>query len=388
MAKHPFFGEPLADDAKNTPKVNLVKGILRENRLSILFIVVVALLALFFNTCTIYIKPGEFGVKQVQYSPLGIFGPMGTHDKIYFTGLHHEFPTMEKIHTFPRTVQVLTMRTPGNNAQEAEVVTSTDEKFTRLAKAAHIQTSDGFYVDLDVAILYRIVDPVKLVNRVGAGKLYEDNGIMSVAENSIKIRLGSLEPEDFFIPATRTEKLNEARDLMNEKLEEMGLKVEQVLPLYPHLHPDVAVKIEENNLQKQTKQLNMALTSQSAAEAALAKVVSDGIAAKSVALQGGTAYQTEKASEMDRYSRSRRAEGDMIRKMAEARKSELINNAYKGAGSDTMVGLKMAHNLTNLEAILVPMGGPGSFNPLDLTSTLRLFAGGTNAPVETQAPAK
>ena len=375
------FGERPEEGPKATTWKEIAKMIFRENRLSILLIVVFFVSLMFIGTCTTYIHPGEFGIKQVLYSPMGVFGPMGTQNKVYSTGIHHQFPTMEKILTFPKEVQVLTLRSDSANQGEGEQMSATDGSFTRLAKAAHIQTSDGFYVDLDVTILYCIEDPVKLVNMVGAGKLYEDNGILPVAENAIKIRLGSLEPEDFFNPATREAKLEEARVLMNEKLLPMGMRVQHVLARYPHLHPDVAAKVEENNLQKQTKLLNMSLTAQSAAEASLAQVVNVGLADKSVALQQGTAYQTEKNSAMERYSRSKRAEGDKVRRLAEARKAELINEAYRGAGSETLVGMQMAQNLTNLDYVLVPIGGVGAFNPLNLESTLQLFSiAATNNP--------
>jgi len=236
-------------------------------------------------------------------------------------------------------------------------------------------------VKMDTSILYSIVDPVKLVNRVGAGKLYEDNGILPIAENAIKVRLGSLQPEDFFDAKIRVAKLDEARELMNEKLEPLGLKVSHVLARYPHLHPDVATRVAENNMQKQTKLLNISLTAQAAAEADLAKVVNEGTAAKSVALQKGKAYQIQRAAEMELYERTKKAEGDKIRKMAEATKSELLNEAYRGAGSDIMVGMKMAANLTNLETILVPAGGANAFNPMDMENLLKLFAiGTTNQP--------
>ncbi len=355
----------------------------RNNRFSL--IVLAGLLALwaFYLTCTTYIGPGEFGVKQVLYSPFGLFGPMGTQNKIYETGIHHQFPTMEKILRFPKTIQVLTMRDdPDPRQKVTETISSTDELFTRIVKAAYIQTSDGFYVKMDTSILYCIEDPVKLVNMVGAGKLYEDNGILPVAENAIKVRLGTLQPEDFFDAKTRVAKLDEARDLMNEKLKPMGLKVKHVLARYPHLHPDVASRVEENNMQKQTKLLNISLTAQAAAEAELEKVVNEGTAAKGVALQKGKAYQVQRTSEKELYERTRKAEGDKIRKMAEATKSEMLNEAYRGAGSDMMVGMKMAANLTNLDTILVPAGGANAFNPLDVQSLMKLFSiGSTNVNV-------
>ncbi len=357
-------------------------ALLRSMRVSLLVLFGILALCFFYLTCTTYIAPGEFGIKQVLYSPFGLFGPMGTQNKIYETGIHHQFPTMEKILRFPKTIQVLTMRDePDSREKISETISATDQKFTRIVKAAYIQTSDGFYVKMDTSILYRIEDPVKLVNMVGAGKLYEDNGILPVAENAIKVRLGSLQPEDFFDAKIRVAKLDEARELMNEKLRPMGLKVEHVLARYPHLHPDVAARVEENNLQKQTKLLNVSLTAQAAAEAELAKVVNEGTAAKGVALQKGKAYQIERSSEKELYERTKRAEGDKIRKMAEATKAELLNEAYRGAGSEIMLGMKMASNLTNLDTILVPAGGPNSFNPLDVQGLMRLFSiGSTNQP--------
>ena len=377
--RRPVFSEEPPAEAQRHPLL-VLKDILFNNILSVGGLLALGLIGLFFVTCTTYIGPGEFGVKQVLYSPLGVFGPMGTQNKVYQTGIHHQFPTMEKILVFPKTVQVLTMRDPETTGKEAESMSATDERFTRIVKAAYIQTSDGFFVKMDTSILYSIEDPVKLVNMVGAGKLYEDNGILPIAENAIKIKLGSLQPEDFFDANTRVNKLNEARELMNEKLKPMGMRVQHVLARYPHLHPDVAARVEENNLQKQTRLLNIALTAQSAAEAALAQVVNEGTAAKSVALRKGSAYQVERASQMELYERTRRAEGDKIRKMAEARKAELLNQAYQGAGSETMVGMKMAENLTNLDTILVPAGGPEAFNPENLDSLLKLFSVSTNAP--------
>jgi regulator of protease activity HflC (stomatin/prohibitin superfamily) len=380
----PKYDEPWeSNKRKPVDKGAILRGLfdlLRSTRVSLMLMGGLLVLWVFYLTCTTYIGPGEFGVKQVLYSPFGLFGPMGTQKTIYETGIHHQFPTMEKILRFPKTIQVLTMRDePDAREKITETISTMDQNFTRIVKAAYVQTSDGFYVKMDTSILYRIEDPVKLVNMVGAGKLYEDNGILPVAENAIKVRLGSLQPEDFFDAKTRVAKLDEARDLMNEKLKPMGLKVEHVLARYPHLHPDVAARVEENNMQKQTKLLNVSLTAQAAAEAELAKVVNEGTAAKGVALQKGKAYQIQRTSEMDLYERTKKAEGDKVRKMAEARKAEMLNEAYRGAGSEIMLGMKMAGNLTNLETILVPAGGANAFNPLDVQSLMRLFSiGSTN----------
>ena len=382
MSKHDESWE--SNKSQPAARGDALRGVLdlwRSTRVSLLALGGLLLLWLFYLTCTTYIGPGEFGVKQVLYSPFGLFGPMGTQKAIYETGIHHQFPTMEKILRFPKTIQVLTLRdNPDAREKITETISPMDERYTRIVKAAYILTSDGFYVKMDTSILYCIEDPVKLVNLVGAGKLYEDNGILPVAENAIKVRLGTLQPEDFFDAKIRVAKLDEARDLMNEKLKPLGLKVKHVLARYPHLHPDVAARVEENNLQKQTKLLNVSLTAQAAAEAELMKTVNQGTAAKGVALQKGKAYQVQRESEKELYERTKKAEGDKIRKLAEARKAELLNEAYRGAGSDMMIGMKMAANLTNLDAILVPAGGANAFNPLDVQSLMRLFAIGATNP--------
>jgi hypothetical protein len=157
--------------------------------------------------------------------------------------------------------------------------------------------------------------------------------------------------------------------------------VEHVLARYPHLHPDVAARVEENNMQKQTKLLNVSLTAQAAAEAELAKVVNEGGAAKGVALQKGKAYQIQRTSEMELYERTKKAEGDRVRKIAEATRAQMVNEAYRGAGSEVMLGMKMAANLTNLDSILVPAGGANAFNPLDVQGLMKLFSiDSTNQP--------
>src|SRR6266566_980433 len=93
----PKLDEPWdSNKSKPTASGAGLLGLFRSNRISL--IVMGGLLALwaFYLTCTTYIGPGEFGVKQVLYSPFGLFGPMGTQNRIYETGIHHQFPTMRR----------------------------------------------------------------------------------------------------------------------------------------------------------------------------------------------------------------------------------------------------------------------------------------------------
>jgi hypothetical protein len=71
--------------------------------------------------------------------------------------------------------------------------------------------------------------------------------------------------------------------------------------------------------------------------------------------------------------RTRRAEADLLIRLAEAKRTELVNNAYQRPGSDKMVGLKMADVLKGLNVIMLPSSGPQGFNPLNITKDLELF---------------
>src|SRR4029079_6908956 len=89
-----FWKSAKAKPAVATPNGPGLVDLFRSNRVSLIVIFAALALAFFYLTCTTYIGPGEFGAKQVLYSPFGLFGPMGTQKTIYETGIHHQFPTM------------------------------------------------------------------------------------------------------------------------------------------------------------------------------------------------------------------------------------------------------------------------------------------------------
>jgi hypothetical protein len=62
-------------------------------------------------------------------------------------------------------------------------------------------------------------------------------------------------------------------------------------------------------------------------------------------------------------------------KLAEAKKTQLRNEALQGSGSDRMVGLKMAEVYKGLEILVLPSDGGNGVNPLNLDQTLKLFEG-------------
>jgi regulator of protease activity HflC (stomatin/prohibitin superfamily) len=93
-----------------------------------------------FQLFFVYIQPNEFGIKVVR---IGM--ERGVQKDIYPSGLNFILPFgLQQMYVLPKDIQVLELT---NSPQTAA-------KSSRHVKAVHIQTSDGFYVDVDVSILY------------------------------------------------------------------------------------------------------------------------------------------------------------------------------------------------------------------------------------------
>jgi regulator of protease activity HflC (stomatin/prohibitin superfamily) len=361
-SKGPFQDSPIFGRKRpkipGLPKLPDFKLPLKGRKSTALLVAVLIITAFVYNLLLVYVGPSEYGIKQVK---IGI--NRGIQEKVYTAGLHLVLPGMEVMHTFPRHLQVFEL----NNYPTQYT------RLNRYEKAAHIQTSDGFFVDVDVAILYRIVDPYVLITTVGPGRLYEDNGIVPKAEPVLKEALGELSTEEFYNSPLRVEKTMKAKEMLDAELEPYGIEVVEVLIRYFHYSEEIQKNIEAKKLQDQLVFKNQAERRAAEEGAKLQKVVSEGEALVRVRLQEGEAYQVKRLAERDLYVRTKHANGDLLVKLAEARKTELKNAALRGTGSERLVGLKMAEVYKGLEAIILSSDGPGGVNPLDLENTLKMF---------------
>jgi regulator of protease activity HflC (stomatin/prohibitin superfamily) len=338
--------------------INIPKIDLKLSRGIKLAVMVVGLIVLAFNLFFVYVHPNEYGIKVVR---LGVH--RGVQKDVYTAGLNLVIPFMQQMHCLPRDIQVLELTNyPG-----------TASAYARKDRAAHIQTSDGFFVDVDVSILYRIRDPYLVFTQIGPGSLFEDNGIIPKAEPALKETLGKLTTEDFYNSFLRVQKTREARDRLNEELKPKGIQVEQVLVRYFRYSQEIQKNIEEKKLKDQLVFTNQAAARAATEEAQLKKIIQEGRVAVAVEMEKGQAYVTRKLAEKDLYVRTKKAEADLLVKLAEAEKVRLKNEALKGVGSERMVGLKMADVYKGLSMIVLPSDGSAGVNPLDLDNALKLF---------------
>ncbi len=340
------FLEDLADRAKQ-----LVSSLLP-------LIPFIAIL-IFLMNFLVYIKPNEYGIKQVN-----IGFNRGIQPKVYETGFHVVIPFgFQVMHRFPRDIQVFELTSYADTAS----------RDARREKAAHIQTSDGFFVTVDVSVLYHIAEPYKVFTTVGPGKLYEDNGIIPKVEPKLKQALGELTTEEFYNSPLRVEKANIAKKLLNDELNPKGIIADHVLVRYFVYSPEIQRNIEEKKLKDQMVFTNQSKAKASAEDALVKKVRQEGEANIKVKLEEGKAYVMKKEAEKSLYVRTKIAEADLLVNIADARKTELVNLAYQKKGSDKLVGLKMAEVYNGLDVIMLPSSGQYGLNPLNLQDSLKLF---------------
>ncbi|RJQ70193.1 MAG: SPFH domain-containing protein [Desulfobacteraceae bacterium] len=354
----PFdFGEALKKKVVR-PQFRMPKMPIKLSRGIQILIAVAALLVVAFNSLFVYVEPGQYGIKVVR---IGM--NRGVQAEFYTAGLHLVIPGLHQMHRLPRNIQVLELTD--------YPITAADN--ARKDKVAHIQTSDGFFVDVDASILYRIENPYLTFTKIGPGTLFEDNGIIPKAEPALKETLGKLTTEDFYNSPLRVKKAQEACDRLNQELNSKGIRVEHVLVRYFKYSHEIQKNIEEKKLKDQLVFTNQAAARAAKEEAELKKIVQEGRVTADVELEQGQAYVTRKTAEKDLYVRAKKAEADLLVKLAEAEKVRLKNEALKGVGSERMVGLKMADVYKGMDLIVLPSDGPAGVNPLDLDNALKLF---------------
>lgn len=208
---------------------------------------------------------------------------------------------------------------------------------------------------------------------MGPGRLFEDNGIIPKAEPALKETLGNLTTEEFFNSPLRVEMAEQAKANLNKELAPKGIRVEHVLVRYFKYSDEIQKNIEEKKLKDQLVFKNQAEARAAVEQAKLTKIEQEGKVLVAVELEKGRAYVTRKNAEKDLYARTKRANADLLVKLAEAEKIRLKNDALRGKGAGRMVGLKMADVYKGLDVVILPSDGPGGVNPLDLQNALELF---------------
>lgn len=313
-----------------------------------------------YGGCTTYVRPGQYGVKQVI-----IGSGQGVEQKVYEPGLHWLTPGTERMHIFPADLQVLEM---------SDVHDSHEPKTNmRQVPAIKIQTSEGYTVSVDITVLYRIENAYQVMTQIGPGRLYEDSAVIPRAEQQLRRKFGELDAEQFYLGEFREKAALESQRLLQDELKDKGISITHVLVRQYRYDQRYQEAIESRKIQDQTVFKNRAEAAAAAEEAKKNTIVAEGQAAVNTELARGAAEVKKIESEAELYRRTREAEGRLKVELARATGTELENKALRVGGSENMVGLKMAEALDGVEVIVLPSDGDAATNPLDLNGMLRRF---------------
>jgi regulator of protease activity HflC (stomatin/prohibitin superfamily) len=293
---------------------------------------------LFFRACFLtYVPPDRIGLRQISFGM-----NKGLQKDLVFPGYRRQITGYETIQTFPRDIQAVEFTNDPTERGEDH----------RTISAVNVPTVDGYRVDVDVTVQYRIADPFLVVSKFGFGRGYEDNVVIRFTDPALKQHLGELRAEEFYRDQ-RLAKMHDVKQELTQLFKDNGLFLADVL-IRQYDYPATFQQLtEQKKLQDQSVLTNRALAKQAEVDTRLKQTVAQGqnfINVKSAEFQ---AQITDINAQRDLYERSKHAEADLLVKSAEAQGTEQINRAMEGAGSDKL--LRLRKGLAVLNAIKGPI---------------------------------
>jgi regulator of protease activity HflC (stomatin/prohibitin superfamily) len=310
------------------------------------------------SSCSTYVPPNMIGIRQVYFG-----SGAGIKPESYGPGLHFIVAGAERLHLFPRDLQVINFSSSSSELSQQ----------SHQSDSIKIQTSDGYNVQLDVTIIYRIKDPYHVFTEAGPGRAFEDRLVIPRADRILRKTLGELNSEQFYQGPKRIEKSNAAHDQLVAEVAPSGIEIEAVLVRGYTYDPKYQQMIEGRKIRDQTVFLREAEAKAAIEQRKRDTMVAEGAANQETELSRGRAEVEKLRAQADLYQRKRAAEGKLLVELAEAKGTQLENAALQGAGSENLVGLKMADALKGVRLIVLPSDGKDGTNPLDLGELLRKF---------------
>ena len=216
----------------------------------------------------------------------------------------------------------------------------------RQMPAVKVPTVDGYPVDVDVTVLYRIKDPYLVASKFGFGTGYEESVVIRFTDPLVKQYLGELRAEEFY----HEKRLDQVRALkadLARRFTDNGLELADVL-IRQYDYPETFQALtEQKKIQDQSVLTNRALAKQAEVQTRLNQTIAEGQNLINVKTAEFNAQITEINAQKDLYERQKHAEADLLVKSAEANGTEQINRALEGAGSAKLLRLRRGLALLN-----------------------------------------
>jgi regulator of protease activity HflC (stomatin/prohibitin superfamily) len=334
-------------------------------RTTLLGLLAIVLLVVFYTSCTARVRPNEFGVEQRKFGLKTGIMPDTYTPGLYFVALG------TTMHTFPREIHVLeasfdrqaALQRAANDAVRKRVDDYFDRRdrvlggaaVHRTIEALNVQTSDGYAVTCDVTLLYTIQDPVKVAKDFGWGSLYVDAFVINTFRNGILATLGKMNAESFYDSAVRIKAIEEAEEVLKQRFAARGFKVEFLLLRNFRYADNYEKSLRDKKVAVQLAEKNRKERLVNEEKAKRQQIESKGNAAITIAESEVQARIAKVRAEAELYSSQTRARADKEVNVAGAEAKRLKADALTQAGGRYVVALETSKMFDNIEgAVMTP----------------------------------
>jgi regulator of protease activity HflC (stomatin/prohibitin superfamily) len=330
------------------------------------FGILLALLLIFYTSCTARVGPNEFGVEQRKFG-----FKRGIVERAFEPGLYFVGPGTT-MHTFSREIHVLEASYDRDESRQKAnslgggAVGRIDAYFNdrdemlgetthRSVDAINVQTSDGYSVTGDVTLLYSIEDPVKIAKDFGWGTLYIDSFVLNTFRNTVLGTLGKMNAEMFYDEKQRIPMIADAEKQLKERFHPRGFKVEMLLIRNFKYGDNYEQALKNKKVAVQLTEKNRKELVVNEERAKLQQIDSKGNAAITIAESEIQAQIAKIRAEANLYASRTKAKADTTVNVAAAEAKRLKADALTTSGGRYVVALESAKMFDNIEgAVMTP----------------------------------
>lgn len=322
------------------------------------------------TACTATTETAEVGVR-VSKKPF--FG--GIVEEVYPAGGTHFFTrAVNDWYVFSTALQNLVMVREDKEGQR------------RGDDSLRFKTIDGNDVSVNVTIAWKIVDvkaPYILKNVGASTDEVREKLVRPVSRTLVRDVLNRLTSEEYYQANKRFEMAEIARQLLNERFEEEGVFVQQIL-LGEHKFNDTYEKtIRDKKVAEQEAERLESETEATEQEMLRDLEKAKGVVGKAIEAAKGEATRKQLEADAIYFERQQQAEAILAEKSAKAEGLTKQARALAGSGGTKMVKLAIARALKGKEILFIPAGEGMDVRTTDMNTLLKSY--GINQASKTKA---
>jgi len=361
-----------------------------------LFLLALSALGLILASC-VQVAGDEVGVRVFNLY-------QGVEKKAKKTGTYLYLPGIFDFYIFPKTQQKLEMveseeileipaeqnmampQAQAKQSLELEM-TKVEEQMQKIQEVRviphkraegrnniRLKSADGNDIWVDVTVTYQIIENLApiLLQKVGRNLSDLERLVGVETRGVVRQVLGTLETRDFYQSVAREQKLEEAFNLLNQKLNPLGIKINSLNINQFRFLPEYEDLLRERALadQKRQEYEELTLAGEMEREAKIAKAKGDADAMR--ALSDGIKQRRKLEGEAELYSKKQEALASESKLLNEAEGLKQLVWSLSGPGGDNLVATELAKSLQGKKIILIP-GEGNSINLLNLNELMEKY---------------